>query len=107
MAEAYRPPSGGTGCLLRAGAARARIEVDRFPQAVVRVDREEEEYGQNVLWSHSSGYPVPIDGLGSVAAWLPAARTVIAGEGSRFVRVVVTGAHDPEPLAIAVARAAR
>jgi hypothetical protein len=66
--------------------------IDGAPQAEQRFERAEEEYGQNVLWSHRppSAYPLNIAGIGLGADWFPADSRLLAADASRLVEITVS-----------------
>lgn len=95
---------------MRRGGARVGIDirVDTSPQPFARLDREQIETEQNVVWSHSGSVPEPVDGIGEAAFWFPGQSRLAATDGRKLVSVVVTGTPRARRLAVSkvVGRAA-
>lgn len=99
-------------CVYRArgaGGAVVRVTVDTAPQAAVRWGRWVDERGQAYLGAPRAELPEVLAGIGGGAAWVPAARELVATGRGRLVTVVVLRAEprqDARATAEAVARAA-
>lgn len=92
-----------------AGGAVVRVTVDTAPQAQVRFGRWVDERGQAYLGAPRAELPQVLAGIGDGAAWVPAARELVAVGNGRLVTVLVVRGERRRPLratAVAVARAA-
>ncbi len=96
---AYRAPAG----------AVVRVTVDTAPQAQARFGRWVDERGQAYLGAPRAELPDVLSGIGDGAAWVPAARELVAVGRERLVTVLVLREQADRPsraTAVAVARAA-
>lgn len=92
-----------------AAGALVRVTVDTAPQAAVRWARWVEERGQAYLGAPRAELPDVLEGIGDGAAWVPAARELVATGRGWLVTVVVLRAGQgrrAQATAVAVARAA-
>lgn len=99
-------------CDYRAAGARGadvRVTVDTAPQALTRFERWVVERGQAYLGAPQAELPHVLEGIGEGAAWVPAARELVAVGNGRLVTVLVRRGEPSRPLratAVKVARAA-
>lgn len=97
-------------CVYRGVAgAVVRVTVDTAPQAAVRWGRWVDERGQAYLGAPRAELPEVLEGVGDGAAWVPAARELVATGRGRLVTVVVLHAapgRGGRATAVTVARAA-
>jgi len=98
-------------CVYRArgGGAVVRVTVDTAPQARVRWGRWVDERGQAYLGAPRSELPEVLEGIGEGAAWVPAARELVATGRGRLVTVLVlrgAAGRRARTTAVTVARAA-
>lgn len=95
--RSFTAPSGAASCRFAARRPGARplgvvAGIDSAPQAYARLEREAEEYSQNVLWAHrgAGAYPRSVARLGMDAYWFPADRRVLTTDGKRLVEIIVS-----------------
>lgn len=91
------------------GGAVVRVTVDTAPQTQVRFGRWVDERGQAYLGAPRAELPQLLSGIGDGAAWVPAARELVAVGNGRLVTVLAERAargRSPQATVVAVARAA-
>jgi hypothetical protein len=109
VASPFTTPSGVASCHFTTrrgtGSLDVTAELDSAPQAYFRLEREIEEYAQNVLWGHlgEQAYPRTIPHLGFEADWFPRDGRLATGDGERLITVIVSAspAHASSGEAIA------
>ena len=73
------------------GRLEVVAELDGAPQAILPLDREVVEFGQNVIWAHlGARRPYPIAHPGSPRRLVPVRDQLVTTDGVRLITIVVT-----------------
>jgi hypothetical protein len=95
IASPFTTPSGLVSCHFTTrrgtGPLDVTAELDSAPQTYFRLEREIEEYAQNVIWGHLGKQAIPrtIPHLGFEADWFPRDRRLATGDAERLITVIV------------------